>query len=276
MIKQLTEAEYSAATGIRSSDLKYPTMAHFKAAVIDKILVRESAAFDLGTCVHAAILEQDTSRFVAGPKFDKRTKDGKAGFESFQKENEGKIILSADDANLVYAMFEKFCAHKTAHKFVSVSKIEQSVFTIHHETGLELKARPDGYFEDNGKLYIWDFKTTRNASAGDFSRQCGMFGYDISAAFYSMVLSQELKKPVEGFFFVGQEKTAPYEVAIFQASKAMLANAAMKVDEVLNRISVAIRENYFPGYPESVQELNLPKWMTRINEEADFAFEVAQ
>jgi exodeoxyribonuclease VIII len=102
--------------------------------------------FDFGDAMHAICLEPERlkSEFIMAPTFNLRTNAGKEEKAQFEKENEGKKILAADEHKKLTLMFESVMAHPEARKLIEADGIaESSYFWTDSETGLECKCRPD-------------------------------------------------------------------------------------------------------------------------------------
>jgi hypothetical protein len=214
---RIYHAPYSQLPALGSSQLKHAknTMAKFKAAVIDNRIERtEKTAFDIGSAANDVILEQKTDRFVCGPDVSsKAVKEWKAFAEDVRAR--GKIPLTPDEYKQVLEMFEGFFQHPNAHKIVSNSLVEQSIFWTDKESGLWLKARPDGIYEDETGVYIWDYKTVRSLEGFEFQKSIVNYGYHISAAHYVSGYETATNKKVAGYFYICQEKEAPCDFRIF-------------------------------------------------------------
>ncbi len=65
-----------------------------------------------------------------------------------------------------------------------------------------------------------------------------------------------------GFVFIAVEKTPPYAVALYEldAEAVDLGRALARRD--LARYANARDFGVWPGYPDAVQSLSLPKWAT--------------
>lgn len=255
----MTMKEYRNHSALGASDIKQASvLAKFKASVLDKIIAeKESTAFDFGTCVHDVILEQTTERFLKGPEVSsKATKEWK----DFVQLNKEKIVLSPSEHARVLGAFESFCNHDFAHKMVSMSDCEVSLFAKDTETGLSLKARQDMLAQDLS--FIADLKTTASANAKDIQNSIIRYGYDVSAAHYLAVTEIATGVRPASFFWVFIEKEAPYLINVVEASPELLARGERIRRELLNKIAVAIETKEFPGY-SGIAKVTVPAWADR-------------
>ena len=136
---------------------------------------------------------------------------------------------------------------------------EASFFATDDNTGLELKTRPDSYWQANGVIY--DIKTCQAADPKAFAKVCLNFGYAIQAAFYMHVL-RLAGYQADKFLFACVEKTAPYAVAVHELSEEYLAYGKSKMDEALNKIATANASGvYDTGWSNGVNTIDLPLWL---------------
>jgi exodeoxyribonuclease VIII len=260
--QEMTNAEYHAHKAISKSKLD---AARKSGRHLQDMLYgppRDStAAFDMGTVVHASALPGENPDDIAvrmpeGMK--KTTKEGKA----FVAEHQGKIILNPSDAHIVDQMMLSLREHPFSASLVNgelKGKAEQSFFCTDKDTGLELKARPD-FLMDDLSLII-DLKTTVDASPKGFQRSVANYRYFVQASHYLDVIEGATGTRPQAFLFVAVEKTRPFSTAVYMADQAMIDLGKQQAREDLNNIAQWIADNKFPGYSERVEEISLPKWM---------------
>lgn len=106
---------------------------------------------------------------------------------------------------------------------------------------------------------IVDIKKARSAQSFAFGSQANQLGYDIEAAFYvdgaSLVGLGDLS-----FVFLPQEAEDPYESAMFVADEPELTAGRRKYKPMMPRIAEAIKTGAWPGYPDFVQSLAMPRY----------------
>src|SRR4051812_9959835 len=144
-----------------STDIKVAarSLSHFKSRIIRGTPPGPSSAFDFGTCAHDVVLEKTFSRFIMGPDASKATKEWKA----FVAGHPDKVVLTPDEHQRITDIFGVFSDHKIASEMQKKATVEQSHFAIDQETGLWVKARPDGYYVEDGEIIVFDYKTTQSA-----------------------------------------------------------------------------------------------------------------
>jgi hypothetical protein len=281
VVPDLTNEEHHATTALGSTQIKEASksLAHFRALMNGFRAVTQAMqkSFDLGTCAHAVILEQTTERFIVLPEdAPRRPTSAQVNakkpspetlvqiewWQKFDSANDGKITVDPETYEKIKGAFDSFCAHPIAAQMVSDSKCEQSYFTVDEQTGLWVKARPDGFCQSDRGNYIFDYKTTGRSSArpADFARQVASLGYDLSACHYMAVTEAVTGKRPDGFYWIVQEMAAPFAISIFQASDEMLLRAEQKRRSLLNQIAVAETTGDYPAYSNDVVVIDIPKW----------------
>ena len=259
---EMTNAEYHAHKAISKSKLD---AARKSGKHLHDMLhgpPREStAAFDLGTALHAAALPGENVHEVAvrmpeGMK--KTTKEGKA----FVLDNKGKIILSPSDGYALDQMMVSLAVHPFTRSLVVGElrgKAEQSFFCTDEATGLELKARPDFILDDLS--LIIDLKTTFDASPKGFQRSVANFRYHVQASHYLDVIEGATGTRPQAFLFVAVEKARPFGAAVYMADAQMIEIGKQHAREDLNNIAKWMADHHYPGYSDRVEEISLPRWM---------------
>jgi exodeoxyribonuclease VIII len=260
----LTNEAYHARPEISSSDVKLvaaKSLLHWKNKVY-----KSSAAFDLGTAVHALCLEPEKDLIMRGPE-DRRGnkwKDAKLAADL-----DGKLLLTEDDYDLAQRMSDSVRSHPAGKMWLEAKDMlaEGSFFAEDEQTGVEIKCRPDGYVASMG--LIFDIKTTQDASPNGFPRDLRKYGYDLQAAFYRRVMRQHGAGSLE-FYFLCVEKEAPYAVCAHTLSDEYILQADAKVTQVLHEIANAEASNdYQTGWP-LCNVIDLPRWQIEQPEEDIF------
>ncbi len=254
----LTNAAYHALDAVGKSDLDKIARSplHWKHAERE-----ETAAMRIGSAVHCAVLEPDrfATEYVIAPECDKRTKAGKEQWLEFEGANYGKTVLSREDGLLCHNIAGRVRAHPRVADFLAHGQPEMSALWKDAEFGTRCRARYD-WLQDAG--VILDLKTTQDASPAAFAKSCASFRYHVQAAWYLDSYHATTGDLPLGFIFIAVEKTAPYAVALYEldAEAVELGRALARRD--LARYANARELDCWPGYPDAVQSLSLPKWAT--------------
>jgi hypothetical protein len=244
--------------------------AHFQEYVAHPPEPTQAMAF--GTAVHCAVLEQDrfADAFVVAPKFDRRTKEGKAAAEAWEAENAGKTALTADQMAAINQMAANIKAHAGSANMLGCGIAEMSGFWVDRESGIECKCRPDWMVtaEDRPDCVtaIVDVKTCVDASADGFSRAIATFGYDVQAAFYQDGIKAITGKTVP-FYFITVEKDAPYAVACYKAGDEVIEVGRAKYRAALQLLKWCKDNDQWPAYQPNgeIETINLPRWAANFD-----------
>lgn len=232
------------------------SLAHIKAAMEEP--QEQTPAMALGSLIHTATLEPETldQLYAVSPKFDRRTKDGKAQAEAFEQSAQGKIVVSEDDMKVALGCAGRVRSHSVASEILDGAKVESSVYWQHEETGLLCKARPDAYHPDTGTLI--DLKSTQDAGP-KFVRDLFSMNYHVQLAFYAMAI-EAIGFTVARVVIIAVEKAPPFEVGLYELDADTIALGAHKVREFLPRYAEALKTDVWPGYPRQIQKVSPPAW----------------
>ena len=208
-MESITNAEYRKKEGISASDLKrmMKSMAHWK-YYHDHPDDSDTDALQFGRAYHKLMLEPDDfdNEFIVSPKFDRRTKEGKAAYEEFLKKADGKEVINEETYQTLLEM--RVALYDTPFvKLLIKGEHEKSFFWTDPESGIKCKCRPDSFGQIKGQYVAIDLKTTNDAETDKFMKDALKFGYDIQAAHYTEGLEKTYEKPFK-FIFIAQEKTS--------------------------------------------------------------------
>jgi exodeoxyribonuclease VIII len=147
--------------------------------------------FQIGSALHELILEPELfhTNFAVSPKFDKRTKEGKAHAELFESNNIGKTVINEEDMEMIRCMAESALQNQTFIELMKDSHRELSCYTTDEKTGLKIRLRPDAMAKN--KSTITDIKSCLDSSLRKFKGDVYSYGYSLSAAYYCDFLNRE-------------------------------------------------------------------------------------
>jgi len=250
----MSDAEYSALPGIRSTQLKRALLSpkHFMAPVDG------TDATQLGTLVHMYCLEPERFKkecAVEPSDIESKTKNpGKKKWDEFKAANADKTIVTREQFTVCEGIWQSIQDHPTA-RFWFQDAAKEVVATA--KLGLnDAKAKADLVM---GSI-LADLKTTSGlASPGAWSKTVAEYGYHFSAAYYRDVF-RAAGRDVSLFFWVVAETKAPYAVRIFQAAEAALTKGRMEYEEALARIRTAQDLDMWDSYPTDIVPIDLPSW----------------
>ena len=259
----LPAEHYHAVEAMSSSGAKkmLRSPAHYK--LMRTQASEPTAAMQFGTAVHEGVLEPKTfaERVVAAPEINRRTKAGQEEWAAFQAANAGRLVLAADDHARALRCIDAVRSHPAASKLLDGAHTEVSLFWHDGRYKVPCKMRADAL--NFGGLI--DLKTTQDASADGFARQAASLLYHLQAAFYCSGSEHVLNASPEFFAFVAVESEEPHAVAVYALpSNAILAGQHL-ANVALERYAAALAAGVWPGYPDTIETLQLPKWATTFN-----------
>lgn len=257
----LTNEQYHASEGISRSKLwrfkQLPSKYwhEFHSGTYEKPAYSDS--FALGDVVHTMALEPTTfaERFIVAPHLDKRTKQGKAMYEEFLLEAQGKTVINADILHLASAMARELSCHKIVPDLLREAKFEKSIYWTHEPTGLLCKARPDVW---QGRI-VSDLKTTQDAGYRSFQMSAFKYGYFLQAAMIYESL-KSIGEPFHNFVFICIEKTPPFSIGVYMLDDEALQFGLDQFNSLMGRLAECYEKNEWPDY--GIQKLTIPNYAT--------------
>lgn len=229
--------------------------------------VREQKkAFDIGHAGHLMMLEPEkfAGKITVVDADDWKTKAAQGARDDAYAAD--KIPLLPKDVAMVEAMRRALFAHPMAGElFASKGVAERSLFWRDRQTGIWLKCRPD--FMPAHRRIIVDYKTAVSANPDDLPRVISELGYHQQAAWYMDGYEAVFGNAPEKFWFVVQEKKAPYLVTIFALDEAALDVGRDRNREAIDLFARCLSRNEWPGYRnpatpdrDTAFMLNITQW----------------
>ena len=251
--------EYHALAALGSSDVKaiLRSPAHFKARAEDEDEPTEAKL--IGTALHMAVFEpaRFADEVVASPKFDRRTKSGKALADEFDAAHAGRLVLSREDFDTVVCCGDAVRAHRGASTLLAAGQPEVTFQWTDAESGAPCKARVD-WLRPDGVLV--DLKSTRDASPAGFVREIVRFGYHLQAAHYMAGARVVLQEPPQAFVMIAVEKEPPFACGVYVLDDDARVRAADRVAAALMRWAECNAAGSWPAYSDLIEPITLPAW----------------
>lgn len=265
---EMTNDEYHAGPGVSKSHLDViagSSPLHYWHKYLNPDRERSTPTPDmqLGTCIHAAILEPDLlgSTCVANPGIERRSNAGKAEYAAFCAEHAGKIILDDEGYQAVLQVRDAVQRHPIARGLLTGGKPEQTFFALDPEHGELAKCRFD-WLRDCGDFAL-DVKSTKDASPEGFGKSVASFRYDLQPPWYFDVLDILYGEVPKSWVFLAVEKVPPYAIGIYFITPEQMAVARETARRDFARIVQHKRLDHWPDYGSEILPLELPKWMKR-------------
>lgn len=265
VVDNMPADQYHASAALSSSGIKklLRSPAHY---VVERTKAAEpSEAMRIGTAVHTLLLEPARAgEVVEMPAFNNRTAAGREERDAWLAAHAGYQAFDADTLARIRTAVAAARAHPGASLLLSDGVAERSVFWRDAAEGIECRARFDWHRADGG---IVDVKTTRDASAAEFSRAIASFGYAISAAHYWNGAEAALNASPPFWAFVAVEVEPPFGVACYVLDAASIRVGMRHCARAYRLFRECLQSNTWPAYPAEILPISLPAWALKFNEE---------
>lgn len=251
---------------------------HYREA--EKVVVTDAMRF--GSAYHCYVLQpevfedeyyifDDSTIYQVligeGYKSPRSTKDYKAWLESENRLIGNREMISKDEFEQIKAMKDRLMSHRYTRALLKDARMEVGYMgEIETEAGnINVKFKPDVINDE--KRIIVDLKTVMDASVDVFTRAAADRDYHLQASFYVDMLTKIFNDGRQfKFFFIAQEKKAPYFFNIFEAGPQFIAQGRYEYEMLLQMYIFCLDNDTWPGYQifcenkYGVNELKLPAW----------------
>jgi exodeoxyribonuclease VIII len=225
---------------------------------------KESDAFAMGHAVHCLALEPEKmdERFVVTPKIDRRTKEGKLQAIIFERDNEGKIVLTLEEYQDAIACVQALNNHAEFATIMAQPRRVEVPFEF-DLFGHKFKAKPDAII-DSMKLIV-DIKTTDDASPDRWKWSAVDYGYHRQAWIYKRAIEAACGAEYRFIFAVVEKpkpstRGIPPTVALYELDADAIGmgyqDTRNLVAEYENRLET---NNWQQPYSSGIVPLRLPK-----------------
>lgn len=216
-----------------------------------------SAAFDLGTAVHALLLEGRDVIDVC-PFNDWRTSDAKNMRDAAREA--GKIPLLPSQAETAIRMAQ--IAHEAMASCPEVAPsggdyVPEQTYVYQYE-GTWLRCRPDLVSPDGA--VVLSYKTAESAEPDTFSRRITDYGYEMQAAFESNAIEARFGVEPRRYIWIVQESSEPYAVSFIAMSELLRTFAQERFEMAVSIWADCLARNRWPGYPARVRQVDAAPW----------------
>lgn len=167
------------------------------------------------------------------------------------------IHLTSSELNQIVCMAKSIKANKKAcNALHQKGESELSLFWQDENTGVWLKCRPD--FLPYDCKNVPDYKTAESAKPETFFNSFIKYGYHIQAAMYRLGIKAVTGVDVENFFFLVQEKEAPYISQIFNPDTDHLITWGEKaIKGAIEKYLECKEQELWPTYSDKIIELRI-------------------
>jgi exodeoxyribonuclease VIII len=213
----------------------------------------ETKALRMGSLIHCAVLQPNllNEKFITAPEVDRRTKEGKATYEAFTASlKPGMTVVSAEESCECHIIAAK--ARHTLERIGVEFDATELMFTTDHN-GVQLKCAIDGVAGD----YLWDLKTTEDASPAGILKSVRSYRYNLQAYWYRLCYETAFGRRMRGFRFLFVEKEPPYATAVVEIGPELMSYAVGDFEKVLQTYRECTTLNNWPDYGDDVQVIDI-------------------
>lgn len=228
----------------------------------------------LGSAFHKIVLEPETfdKEFMIMPHFDRRTKEGRLGYENLMNKVQGNCItlITKEQYDTICGMRDSIMSNPYARKLIN-GNIEQSMYFTDDLTKVECKCRPDVWRKVADRVVITDLKSAKSVMPNDFMRDCVKYHYDLQTAMYREGASKVLGVPKDNidFVFIAVEKKPPYLLNIMQADTYVIQKGEADFREYIGTYAECLETSNwysFNGKDNIINNLSLPSYLLKDKE----------
>ena len=214
----------------------------------------ETKALRMGSLIHCAVLQPEllNEKFVTAPICDKRTKEGKAVFAEFESSlKPGMTVVSAEEASECQVIAS--AAMQALDRMGVTFEMTEFMFTTDH-CGVQLKCAIDGVGSDG---YLYDLKTTEDASPAGILKSIRAYRYNLQAYFYRLCFETAFERRLLGFRFLFVEKAPPYATAWVEIGPELMSYACSDFEKALQTYRECTTLGEWPSYGDEVQVIDI-------------------
>jgi len=228
-----------------------------------------SAAMRLGRAAHRLILGAG-SEFAVDSWPNYRTKAAQEWRDESEASGLIPLLRDSKEWRAIEGMRDALQADPSFRRLFDPERgtAEASIFWTDEETGVECRARLDFLPDpvDGRRLVVPDYKKTRDAFPGAFTKDAAQLGYPMQADWYLRGVRALGLDPDPAFVFVAQEAVPPYLVSVNQLQLEDLNHAHERNRRALYTFAHCTAKGEWPGYV-GVHQTPMPLWW-RIESEA--------
>lgn len=236
----------------------------------EEVPAKRTDPMDLGTLIHARLLEPLRFEELLAPQFPSTNEAGeewnwrKPAHRDerdawYAKHADGKIVISEEERTDLDKIIGAVLNNQHARRLLErEGKSEYSIFWTDYETGLNLKCRVDWF-----SSIPLDLKSSADVSPAEYSRQIVKLGYHRKLAHYLDGIAAHVGEPVPMVHLAVETKT-PYRVATYDINDADLRGRSLgerQRRELLRQIQKCYADNdWREPWEKQIVSLSLPRW----------------
>lgn len=219
----------------------------------------QTPAMRLGTIVHGLVLGGGQTVVYDGERRGKAWAD-------FAAAHEGRDIVTATEVARAVPIADAVAADPVAGPLLRAPGARREETLSWSMEGLACQGTPDSFDPTTGILL--DLKTCSDASPRAFSRHAWSYSYHAQLAWYAHALTLA-GHTVRECLLVAVETSAPYGVTVHRLSPRLLEEGHRQWRAWWEQLRVCIAADQWPGYAETVCELDVPAWIVSEDDGED-------
>jgi len=279
--EEIPAAFYHRMPAVASHMLQgfYRTPAHAKEAILHPF--DGSAEQQFGQAFHMRVLEPErfpleyilTPAVEAGVKAtkaglpNKRDPKGKEAWAVWEERAKGKQVLTPVEWDKIDAMARSVERHPAAREILAAPGMnevtviwDQDVKDGEGELSVvRCRARIDILRTIADDTWIWDLKSTVDASEREFEKQIARYHYHMQLGFYALGMNALAPAP-RRVGFIASEKERPYAVNVLELDALDLEQGQRDALAHLKTYVECMRTGIFPAYGDGMGYVGLPPW----------------
>ena len=209
--------------------------------------MKPTPAMQLGSIADCLVLtpERFEREYSVLPEIDRRTKTGKAIYDTFLEDAQGKELVKMETYREAKSIADAVIHHREAIELLQGQKQVELSGEIH---GIEFRGFADAVNSNS----VIDLKTTQDASPSAFQKQAYNLMYHLQCAIY-LELSG-----AKNFFWVAVENKAPHNVAIYAPDQDFKDRGKELLYDLCERFKAW--DGTHESYSQQIEILTLPNW----------------
>lgn len=238
---------------------------------------QEQPRFRIGTHLHQRILEPQIWEQIIPCSSGATTKAFAEAVKAAAAN--GKTVAQASEYELADAMGKSILSHPAVGAYFEPTednlKLNEITLTwVDPVTEMSCRGRLDAIRILDEEILVIDLKTTVDAGPQEFGKSAANFLYLLQASFYCdavhynrFKLEEVLGLPLGSlndrpiaFEFVCVEKEQPHQVARYRMTAEQADMGRKLYQKALNLVKTATSLNWWSGYDNAPQPLQLPNW----------------
>jgi exodeoxyribonuclease VIII len=222
----------------------------------------ESKPLRIGKAFHCKMEGTFEHLYIKGPDVARNAK----AWKEFEDSHPNRICLQPDEVEAVENMKKAVDAYGPAQKILSQpGRNEVSFYWIDPRTGCLCKCRPDWVSAD--LKTVVDFKTARDVSHNGFQRDAYDHHYFVSAAMTIDGIYRTTGIKPERYIFLAVRSTPVHLVATYDATADEIALGRAFIRRNLALLRRCQASGTWPGLPEEILPLGLPRFAPKPDAE---------